>query len=82
MLHCVQIRPAIGTLRSLEVATSVGLTAVGLPGGNTFPPYAGADFADILVKVGPTLTRLALKDSLGQGLGMGAVRSIVLRERS
>lgn len=57
----------------LEVATSVGVTAAGLAGGNLFPPYAGSEFANLLVQLGPTLTRLALKDSLSQGMGMGPV---------
>jgi len=35
-----------------------------------FPPFAGMDFADLLVELGPTLKRLALKDTFGNGLGM------------
>lgn len=38
-------------------------------GGNAFPPFAGADFASLLVQLGPTLKRLALKDSIGQAIG-------------
>lgn len=64
-----QLAPSAGYLTSLEVATSVSLNAGGIGGGNGFPPFAGADFASLLVKLGPTLTRLALKDSLGQGIG-------------
>ena len=63
----------MGTLERLEVATSVGLTTAGLNGGNLFPPFGGADFADLLVELAPTLIRLALKDSLGQGPGLGQV---------
>ena len=68
-----QLRPSIGTLKELEIATSVALGPGpgGQGNGQMFAPFSGVDFANLLVELGPTLTRLALKDSLGHAIGLG-----------